>query len=138
MGPPARVAVLLAVMDPTLRRDTALALSEAGYDVWPAQNYDEAAALLHASARRLIVVVGPDCVPLLQFAASDRRIVDHHAYIALREPGTRTEADLCQPFPCLTLWTVVSPTRGELKRTAAAAARALGANQRLDRELVTR
>jgi hypothetical protein len=104
----------------------ATALSEAGFEVWQAEDYDEAVALLHASARKLVVIVGVDNVPVLRFAACDRRLVHHHIYIAVEAPGLSLPEELCRQFPYLCMFALVSPSFGELTQAVTKAAQMLG------------
>jgi hypothetical protein len=132
------VSVLMAIADPMVRADLAAALSEVGFAVSQAQNYEDAVVSLHASPRRLVVIVDSTFAPLLLFAASDRRMVHHHAYIALQEPGAPKGVGLYERFPYLKLWIVRTPTATELIRIIASAAQALGIDLPARRELVTR
>ena len=130
--------VLVAVSEAAERSAILSALVAAKFEVWQAADYDDAVALLHASPRRLVVLVDRPLVPLLKFAETDRRLVHHHIYIALESPGQSPDTGIAQCFPCLTLWTLTSPTPDELSRTVARAQRLLSSNPRADQELVAR
>ena len=87
--------VLIAESELARRRGMAMALNEVGFEVWQAEDYDEAVALLHASARKLVVIVSYDNMSVLRFAACDRRLVHHHIYTALEAPGLTLPEELC-------------------------------------------
>jgi hypothetical protein len=130
--------VLLAVTDHVARREMALALRGAGFAVWQAEEYLEAVVLLHGSPRRLVTIVSSDLVAVLQFAASDRRMVHHHVYIALETASAPFEDDLQGVFPYLTLLTLAAPAPDELARVVSKAAQMLGGEPAGYRELVAR
>lgn len=133
-----RTAVLVAVADRDVRRMAAQALRAAGFEVWEAQDYDEAVTLLHASPRRLVILVGRDLVSVLGFAAADRRMAHHHLYIALDSARAAFGEAECKLFSCLTLWRLPSPTPDELTQRVTKAARLLESDSLGWRELVTR
>jgi DNA-binding NtrC family response regulator len=126
MIPMQQATVLVAVTDVAQRQRIAQVLAEAGFEVWQAQEYNEAISLLHGSPRRLVTLIGSDLLSVLEFAVSDRRLVHHHCYIVLVESGTVAETALPQQFPYLSLWTLAAPTPEALTQLVDNAARALG------------
>jgi hypothetical protein len=131
-----KAPVLLVIADCGERSRAARALSQAGFEIWQAAGYDEAVALLHASASRLIVLIGQELTSVLRFATSDRRLVHHHVYIPLEATGCMSDPALSQLFPYLTLFPVTTPTPDTLSRAVTAAARMLNGepSPRGDRE----
>jgi hypothetical protein len=130
--------VLIAMADRTARSKTSHVLHKAEFEVWQAEDVDDALTQLHASPRRLVVLVDPGMAALFRFAASDRRLTYLHVYIALNTPDARHEDGVYALYPCLTLLKLALPSEHELLSVTAAAARALGGGLVRSTELAVR
>jgi hypothetical protein len=101
-------------------------VGSAGFAVRQAEDLEDAVTLLHASGERLIALVDATGVPLLSFAACDRRMAHLHAYILLWDPSTTHAETLAECYPSLKLWIPSTTSAGELVRSLEQATRALG------------
>jgi DNA-binding NtrC family response regulator len=119
--------ILVVDCDAAQRRSVVSALREVSFRVWETADTTVAISIVHKSPSPLVVVVEASCSHVLRLAATDRRLVHHHAYILLQPGDTATTEEWTWPYMYLNLRILASPPDRQALLTAVAQAqRALG------------